>query len=397
MVPYRDSMATPTLSQRALRGWRGTTRCPPTFILAGVVGVVQVGATYAASHGQSTRRSFDALAVLLLLVGPLSLAFMRRYPVAVLLVAFGATLLYSVIGYPRGPIFISLIIAFVNSVMTGHRVVAWSTIAVGWASFLWLAPAFGRDSWPGAAAVVGLAAWLLCLATVSEVVKTRREGAVARAQARREEAERLAGEERLRVARELHDVLAHNISLINVQAGVALHLMDERPEQARTALTAIRDASKEALGELRSVLDILRGVDDAPPRIPNGLAGIDDLVAHASATGLRVNVDIEGTKRALPAGVDLAAFRIVQEAITNVVRHAAATTATIHVVYGESDLVIEVVDDGRGVPSAPARDGANGIMGMRERAAAVGGELVTGAAPGRGFRVRAWLPVVDSR
>jgi signal transduction histidine kinase len=109
-----------------------------------------------------------------------------------------------------------------------------------------------------------------------------------------------------------------------------------------------------------------------------------------------VNVDIEGEQRALPAGVDLAAFRIVQEALTNVVRHAAASTATVHLAYGDTDLVIEVDDDGRGVPASPRRDGAKGIVGMRERATSLGGQLVTGPSPGHGFRVRAWLPLQEA-
>jgi signal transduction histidine kinase len=396
-VPYRRGMAITADPRPGLGWWRDAACWRQRLLLPVVVGAVQLGATLAAAHNQTARKPIDALGVFLLLLGPFSLAFMRRHPGTVLLTTFGATLAYSTIGYRMGPIFISLIIAFFNAVIMGRRALAWSTIAAGYVSFLWLAPALGRDTWPTAAEIVGLAAWLLFLATVAEVVRARRESAMERARALREEAERRAGEERLRIARELHDVLAHNISLINVQAGVALHLMDEQPEQVRTALTAIRDASKETLNELRSVLDILRSPNDAAPRIPAGLAGLDDLVARASSAGLHVNVDIEGERRSLPTGVDLAAFRIVQEALTNVVRHADATTATVHLAYGDTDLVIEVDDDGRGVPAAPRRDGAKGIVGMRERAAALGGQLVTGPAPGHGFRVRAWLPVQGAR
>jgi signal transduction histidine kinase len=207
-----------------------------------------------------------------------------------------------------------------------------------------------------------------------------------------EEARRLAGEERMRIARELHDVLAHNISLINVQAGVALHLMDEQPGQSRGALEAIKQASNDALGELRSVLDVLRHGDEAPPRAPaSGLAHLNSLVAGVSATGLRVHTWVEGTPRPLPAGVDLAAFRIVQEALTNVTRHAGPATATVVVGYGPDDLTVQVDDDGRG-RSATRNPGGNGIRGMRERVAALGGELTTGARPGGGFRVQARFP-----
>jgi signal transduction histidine kinase len=220
-----------------------------------------------------------------------------------------------------------------------------------------------------------------------------RQRRLAAERTRAKEDRRRAGEERMRIARELHDVLAHNISLINVQAGVALHLMDEQPGQSRTALQAIKQASNDALKELRSVLDVLRQGEAQPPRASaSGLAHLNRLVAGASATGLEVRTQVEGTPRPLPAGVDLAAFRIVQEALTNVTRHAGPASATVLVGYGSEELTVQVDDDGRG----PAGNGAgqgNGIRGMRERAAALGGELTAGPRPGSGFRVRARLPL----
>jgi signal transduction histidine kinase len=230
---------------------------------------------------------------------------------------------------------------------------------------------------------------------------------------RAEEARRRAGEERMRIARELHDVLAHNISLINVQAGVALHLMDEQPGQSRTALQAIKQASNDALGELRSVLDVLRQGDEQPPRAPaSGLAQLDSLVAGAAATGLEVRTRVEGAPRPLPAGTDLAAFRIVQESLTNVTRHAGpAASATVLVRYGPDDLTVQVDDDGRGAAAgkgseaAPGRRSTDsdrqvrrsgrpgrGLLGMRERVAALGGELAAGPRPGGGFRMQARFP-----
>jgi len=190
-------------------------------------------------------------------------------------------------------------------------------------------------------------------------------------------------------------VLAHNISLINVQAGVALHLMDEQPGQSRTALAAIKQASNDALGELRSVLDVLRQGDEAEPRSPaSGLAQLDSLVAGAAATGLEVRTRVEGAPRPLSAGTDLAAFRIVQESLTNVTRHAGpAASATVRIGYGADELVVEVTDDGRG--AAAGGGGGNGIRGMRERVAALGGELTAGPRPGSGFRVLARLPLTD--
>jgi signal transduction histidine kinase len=244
------------------------------------------------------------------------------------------------------------------------------------------------------AQVIALAAWLLVLATVAEVIRMRRERALEAERMRDEEARRRVTDERLRIARELHDVLAHNISLINVQAGVALHLMDEQPGQARSALATIKAASKEALGELRSVLGVLRQVDEGSPRRPTpSLARLHDLVTGAQSAGLTVRTEIEGDVRPLPASVDLAAFRIVQEALTNATRHAGpAATTTVRVTYGPTDLTVLIEDDGRGAPSMNS-PGGSGIVGMRERVAAHGGDIEVGPRPGGGFRVRARLPL----
>ncbi len=381
-------------STRPRRGW---PRVRPVDAALGLaVGVAQLVGTFLAAQHQDARRPLDVVGMALLTVGPVAVVARRRYPATVLVIAFTTTLAYSVTGYPKGPIFFALIVAFVNAVMGGRRLLAWCSIAAGYASFLWLGALLGRESPPTLAQAGGLAAWLLVLATVAEVARARWERRAEMARTREEESRRRASEERLRIARELHDVLAHNISLINVQAGVALHLMAERPEQARIALTAIKQASKEALGELRSVLDVLRRGEDEPPRAPApGLDELDGVISGAAAAGLAIHVEVEGRRRPLPAGVDLAAFRIVQEALTNVVRHAGAVTATVRLRYAERDLIVQVDDDGRGSPSGRTSGGGNGIPGMRERAAALGGQLVAGPGPGGGFRVRAWFPLED--
>lgn len=215
--------------------------------------------------------------------------------------------------------------------------------------------------------------------------------------ARRQESLRRVGEERLRIARELHDVLAHNVSLINVQAGVALHLLDEHPEQAEPALAAIKQASAETLREMRSVLGTLRQADEHAPRGPApGLARLEELVERMGSAGLEVRVAVEGQRRSLPAAVDLAAYRIVQEALTNVTRHAGGATARVRLSYGARDLLVEVVNDSRRVPApAPIVEG-NGIVGMRERAAGLGGEFSAGPRFG-GFLVQARLPLEEER
>jgi signal transduction histidine kinase len=367
---------------------------PADLALALGVGVAQVAFTYLAAQHQPARRPLDALAYALLASGPLALVVRRRYPVAVLFFVFGVTLSYWVIGYGRGPVFFALIVALFTAVITGHRLAAVLDLVLGYFGFLWLPFLLDRDTAPTLGADLGLAAWLLVLLSAAAFVRVRRERALEAVRIREEEARRRASEERLRIARELHDALGHHISLINVQAGVALHVNEEIPEQARTALSAIKQASKEALTELRSVLDILRQGDEHAPRSPTPtLRQLDDLVSRAAAAGLEVQTERDGVVRPLPFGVDVAAFRIVQEALTNVTRHAGPATATVRIAYGDRDLIVQVDDDGRGAAAHDGPESGKGILGMRERVAALGGDLEVGPRPEGGFRVRARLPL----
>jgi signal transduction histidine kinase len=362
------------------------------FLLPLVVGMIQVVGTRFASFRQPEHMDLDFFGLLFLVAGPIALFFRRRFPVPVLWFVIATTLGYLLLNYPRGPIFLALIVAFVATVMAGHRIAALTALVVGYISFLWLPYLVGTESLPNLVGALALAAWLLVLFTVSEIARSRRERMMELARSRAEESKRRAGEERLRIARELHDVLAHNISLINVQAGVALHLMDERPEQARTALSAIKGASNEALVELRSVLDILREGHETAPRSPTpGLAGLDSLIAKTRAAGLQVTAQVDGTPRPLPRRVDLTAFRIVQEALTNATRHAGDANVTVRIAYGAGDLTVEIEDDGRG-SGAEISSGGRGIAGMRERTTSLDGEFEAGPRPEGGFRVRASMP-----
>jgi signal transduction histidine kinase len=340
----------------------------------------------------------DAGAFVLLALGPLALLFRRRYPRAVLAFVFLVTLVYVALGYEQGPNYASLIVAFIAAVVCGDRLAAGAALVAGWAMYLWLPAALGHTGLPTLLAALAVAAWLLVLFAAAEGIRTRRQRAVQARRAREQEARRKADEERLRIARELHDVLAHNISLINVQSGVALHLIDQQPEQARSALSAINQASADALQEVRSVLGVLRGEREQPPLAPTvGLDQLDELVSRASAAGVEVALRVSGERRPLPASVDLAAFRIVQESLTNVVRHAGASAATVQLTYGNGELELQIDDDGRST-SSPSSDGAgSGIAGMRERAAALGGEFEAGPLPRGGFRVRARLPILSDR
>ena len=355
--------------------------------------------TYFAGTKQPEARSYDALAVLLLLAGPAALTLRGRYPVHVLAVAFAVNFVYALLDYPGGPIFLAHIIAFISVVMSGRRLIAAGFLAAGFLSFVALGPFMGTDGRPDLPSALGVAAWMLVVFAGAEVARSRKERAIEEQRTRAQENARRASEERLRIARELHDVLAHNISLMNVQAGVALHLIDERPEQAREALAAIKQASNEALGELRSVLDILRYGNENVPRSPtSGLADLEEMISRAEAAGVDVTSTVTGTPVALPPKVDLAAFRIIQEALTNVTRHAGRARARIELAYGAHDLTITVEDNGgdgsRGATAQPS-GGGRGIRGMRERAAALGGELDAGPRPEGGFGVRARLPLSD--
>jgi signal transduction histidine kinase len=355
-----------------------------------------VGITVVAARHQPERRDLDVLGLVLLAAGPVALVWRRRWPVGVLLVTIGTTLAYLSIGYGRGPVFLALIVAFVTAVMAGRRAVALATLPIGYVAFLWVPVLTGVDDAPNLAQALGLAAWLTALGTSTEVVRARQERAAEAARTHEEERRRRASDERLQIARELHDVVAHHLSLINVQAGVALHLLDQGPEQTRSALTAIRGASKDALEELRGVVDVLRGGEEAAPRTPAPTLGdLAAVVERAAAAGLDVQVRTGGAVRPLPPAVERAAYRIVQEALTNVVRHAGARSAVVDLAYVDEALVVQVDDDGRGTAAAGNGTGS-GLDGMRERAVALGGRLEAGPRPGHGFRVRAELPLGGS-
>lgn len=378
-----------------VRGVRGDVA------LAVVAGLVQVGGTALAARHQADVKALDVPGYLLLASGPAALIVRRRWPVAVLAVAFATTFCYLLLGYPGGPIWVALIVAFGTALVLGHRIAAYVSLLIGYPCFVWLVDLVNGQPFPSAWIAAGIVAWLLLMVAVSELVRNRRafaqasrQRAIEEQRSQHEAARRQATEERLGIARELHDVLGHSLSLINVQAGVALELMDRRPEQARTALSAIKQTSKEALMDVQSVLDSLRRPDEEAPRAPApSIGNIAELVRRAEAAGLSVEVEQAEHLPSPPANVDGAAYRIVQEALTNVIRHAGAATVSIRICQEDGDLVVAVDDDGHGVPGSPAAGGGNGIRGMRDRAAALGGELTAGPRPGGGFQVRARLPL----
>lgn len=365
-------------------------RRPPVFFVPVIVAVIQlVGTGFAREHQGDA--SFSAFTVALLLAGPLALAWRRRFPIAVLLVVAAITGAYYFLDYPRGPAFLSFAVALFSAVKHGKRLAAW--LVAGAALVGAAGHSIATEDPPAWGALGAMTVWLLLLISLGEVVRARTAAFAEASRVYAEEQRRRASDERLKIARELHDVLAHNISLINVQASVALHLLDDDTEQARTALATIKQASKDTLREMRSVLGVLRQVDEDAPRAPApSLQGLDDVVSKVGAAGVQVEVSTKGEPGELPASVDQAAYRIIQEALTNVVRHSQATNATVHIEYSDP-LTIRVDDDGPAKHKGDEVSGGNGIAGMTERATALGGEVIAVAKPGGGFRITARLPL----
>jgi signal transduction histidine kinase len=367
--------------------WRHDLALPTALLVLQLAGAL----AEAAGHHAPTKHLGPA-DWFLVFVGPVSLVFWRRWPVAVLWIAFAATL------SPSGAwsAYFSLIVAFFLVATSGHRFAAWVVIAVGYLSSVWLAPlAFGNRSVTLAFAL-GLAGWLAVLVIAAEVVRLRRERVADARAARAVDARRRVSEERLQMARDLHDVIGHTISLINVQAGAGLDLIDSQPEAARAALDAIKAASKEVLDELRVMLAALRNAGEGAPLTPTpGLDRLAELVELTRAAGIAVTLQTLGESRELPAAIDLAAYRIVQESLTNIARHACSATAMVRLAYRADGLDIDISDDGRAaINNDRLLPGTgSGIAGMRERAVAVGGRFSAGPLAGGGFIVSAHLPL----
>jgi signal transduction histidine kinase len=373
-------------------------------VLAVSVALFQLLGTYRATGNQPGARPLgdpDGLGYVLLTAGGLILLVRRRWPVAVFLATTAIGLVYYAAGYPDGPATIGLFVATytLTAEGDGRRSLRLAAAGIAVLAVGWLLAA-DLESFNPAGWVLFRIGTAVMAATLGESVRGRRvlaAEAVARAeraeQTKEEEARRRVDAERLRIAREVHDTVAHAIAVINVQAGVTAHVLDKRPEQARETLVTIEQTSARALGELRATLGMLRDADDRRGPTP-GLGQVEELVGMAREAGLDVKLEVASPPRELPSAVDQAAYRILQESITNVIRHAGPARVTVSLTYGPDELELRVADDGRGPRDAGhGAEGGQGIVGMRERVALLGGELTTGARPGGGFQVRACLPL----
>jgi signal transduction histidine kinase len=337
----------------------------------------------------------EPVALLLLAGAAVSLALRRRLPLAAYAASLLCTAGYLLVSHAPGPVFLAPFIGLVTVIAVSPARV-WLTAAVAGASVLALAHGLGSGWSIGTAIFVPV--WLLVALAAGVGIRARRRWMQEMStrmrlaqRNREEESRRRLAEERLRIAREMHDVVGHSLAVISLQSGVAEHLLDSRPDEARKAVTAIRAVSRQALSDLRIELALLRGNGAAPAeRTPTPtLRALPQLVMQMRDAGLPVDLETSGDGSGVPDIVASAAYRIAQESLTNVARHAAGARATVRAAVEPQAVEVEVSDDGPGVDGAADGDG---IAGMRDRALTLGGSFAAGNRPGGGFRVWARLP-----
>jgi signal transduction histidine kinase len=370
-----------------LRRWRAPARDAAIAAFTGLVAMVGSGKV---AVFQPTRRPVDALGYAVIAVTAAALLARRGRPVLTFVAVTTLTAAYLLLRYPYGPFFLALAVATITiaSETSLRRSMAYvgaamlGTLAAGVAG-----SALGPQGLE--LGVIGWPLWLILPWSAGLALRLTRQAAD---QAEREQRRRREYDQRMGIAREVHDVVGHGLAVINMQAAIALHVLERRPETARPALEAIKKASKDALEDLRGTLAVFREPGEAE-RVPApGLDRLEDLVGSVGGDRLPVRLRVVGDRTAPPPAVQRAAYRIVQESLTNVLRHSGAGAATVSVHADERELRVEVADDGPGRPERQAGAGGLGLAGMRERAAALGGVLEAGPRPTGGFLVTATLP-----
>ncbi len=370
-----------------VRRWRAAG--PDVAIAAAVLVVALVGSGHVGIF-QPSRRPLDAVGYALIAAAGVALLGRRRRPMLVFTAVTALTAAYLALRYPYGPFFLALAVATATVAMetsqrrsmTAVGVAMLATLGAGVAGSA-LGPQ-GVEPW-----VLGWPVWLAIPWSAGIALRTARDAA------RRAEAQlraRREYEERMAIAREVHDVVGHGLSVINMQAAIALHVLERKPEAAKPALEAIKQASKDALDDLRGTLALVRDDTSAERGPAPGLGQLEELARATGGDRLPVTLRVSGDQSAPPAGVQRAAYRIVQESLTNVLRHAAATRAEVSLVVAADAVELKVTDDGVGAASAAHQGAGHGLAGMRERAAALGGTLTAGPGEAGGFRVSARLP-----
>ena len=355
--------------------------------------------------------ALDVVGYLSMLVVGGALAFRRRWPVPVLYATLVGLVVYLVGEYPGGPVFLGVFIAIgtVASILATREAVPHVVVAVvvlAGAALVRGSTGSGDPTDDNVWAHLVYLSWTVVAFFIGKAIRDRREllaGLRERnrhlEETREEEARRRVAEERVRIARDLHDIVAHNIAGISLQAATGAHVATAHPDQAHQALLAIREASKQTLDELRSTLHLLREGEDAAPLAPTpGLDALPTLVTSVEAAGIPVDLEVLGDVSDVPDAVAGATYRIVQESLTNVMRHAGPATVVVRLESTPDGIDLRVEDDGRGASAAPdGAPGGHGLAGMRERVLALGGSVAAGPRPGGGYAVRAWLPVRHER
>ena len=394
------------------------------LVVDGVLALIFIAIGIASVFGQDIRdddgaitdgfREPSILAIATVLIVCAPVAIRRRVPLVALVISSIGILIHILIGWPEGglPLAVLFLVYTVGACCPLRTAFAGLAVIVVTIVMLGLTDSPGLDT-VGVLAILAqfIAVWAIGVALRSRRMATdsKVREAEERAEAERQGAARVLAEERLRIAQELHDVVAHSMSVIAVQAGVGAHVIDTRPDQARAALEAISSTSRGTLHELRQLLGVLRGSDDGWNNAPaHGLSDLPQLVDDVRVAGVPVTLHLEGDvdweAECVQPGVELSAYRVVQEALTNVIKHAGTPSRVdVTVNHRPGTLVVEVVDDGRGLAarrptgaSGDSADGAgHGLVGMRERVELWGGELSVGPGPGGGYRVKALLPYGD--
>jgi signal transduction histidine kinase len=351
----------------------------------------------AAESNDELLRDTDALAIALGLAVTLPMYWRRTHPMPALLVSVGAITILGSVGYRTNtlPIAVLFLTYAAAAYQPLRRAVAALAAVVAGIVIIYVAEPLDFDVGEMFFNVALFsAAWLggLAMRSRSAAAAARLAEADERAESHRQQAARAVAEERLRIAQELHDVVAHSMSVIAVQAGMGVHVIDDRPDQAKEALQAISRTSRATLAEMRQLLGVLRGEDGDRESVPAPcLADVDALVGRVRSAGVPVELDLDLPPDDVPLGVELSAYRVVQEGLTNVLKHAGQASAVVRLRYDTGLLSIEVSDDGRGA-AASHPDGGHGLAGMRERVEVWGGTLDAGPSPGGGFHVLATLP-----
>ncbi|WSQ06741.1 sensor histidine kinase [Streptomyces sp. NBC_01231] len=393
--------------------WREAAIMATAFALCLLGGVVK--------DDGSTLSPPSAVAYVIAVVSCSVLPLRHRAPLAAMAVTTASGVLAPFLGLLLSPLIASpaVITSYSYSLTARTERRAVSAVAlISVALLVASTPLFGALSWKDASRVGAVAAFPLVAGVLGHSVRNRRaylaaveERALRAEQSRDSEARRRVAEERVRIARELHDLVAHQITLANAQATVAAHLFDTRPEQTRKSLTELVETTSDALDELRATVGLLRQSGDAaaPAEPAPGLSRLPTLLESFRRAGLEVSVHQEGTARPLPPGVDLTAYRIVQEALTNVTKHAGTSNAQVRLTWNRDRVTLTVADDGGGARTVPAastephastvpdRPPGYGLIGMRERATAVGGQLSAGRRPEGGFLVSTELPLPPAK